>query len=82
MILANLESERHANSLIDKCKVRTILKGLEPEDQQILKDAIASPSWNINALQQALRARGVVVSYGTLRRHALKECTCGGEFYA
>lgn len=82
MLLANLEAERRENALIDKCKVRTIMLTLELEDQQILKDAIASPSWNLNALQQALKSRGLDMSYGSLRRHAQRQCKCGDEFYA
>lgn len=82
MLLANLEASRPVNKLNDQCKVRRILLSLDPDDQQILKDAIASPTWNINQLVLALKDRGISMSYNTLRRHEQKLCQCGAEFYA
>lgn len=82
MILANLEASRPVHGNRERCKIASILRELEPADQQILKDAIASPSWNTNALVTALGQRGLKVSYGTLRRHEQKLCNCEAAQYA
>lgn len=82
MLLDNLEASRPTHGNIHRCKVKDIMSTLEYEDQRILKDAIASPTWNTNALVTALRQRGLQISYGTLRRHETKQCNCSVADYA
>ena len=58
------------------CKVRALLESLEPKDQEILKEAVASPDWPTVTLSEALTKRGLIISESPLRKHRAKRCTC------
>lgn len=58
------------------CKVKQIRDSLEPSDQKILDDAIASPDWSNFALARELSRRGLRISRETLANHERKSCAC------
>ena len=61
------------------CKVRTLLQTLDDKDAQILKQAVEDiQGWPARTLQNALEARGVVLSDLTINRHRKKLCSCAG----
>lgn len=59
------------------CKVRSILENLEEKDAQILLDAINSSDWEVVALSNALRGRGLDLSTTPIAKHRKKLCSCG-----
>jgi hypothetical protein len=61
---------------VKACKVRTLLESLEPKDQEILKEAVASLDWPTVTLAEALTKRGLLISESPLRKHRAKRCTC------
>jgi hypothetical protein len=61
------------------CKVRTLLQTLDDKDAVILKAAVEDVhGWPARTLQNALEARGVVLSDLTINRHRKKLCSCAG----
>jgi len=59
-----------------RCKVRNILRDLEPGDMQILLKALGDQeSWSHEALATALRERGLEVSAAGIARHRAGKCT-------
>ena len=61
---------------IEPCKVgRTIIE-LDPDDAQIMLQALEDPRWTARALSNALRDRGVGLAKDTLEAHMKKTCRC------
>lgn len=61
---------------LEPCKVgRTIIE-LEPDDAQILIQALEDPRWTARALSNALRDRGVFLAKDTLDNHMKRTCRC------
>lgn len=58
------------------CKVKQIRDSLDPSDQKILDDAIASSEWSNFALARELSRRGLRISRETLANHERKACNC------
>jgi repressor of nif and glnA expression len=59
------------------CGVRSVLETLEPEDQEILRMALADDdSWGAKTLERALRDRGVSLGQGTITHHRRLLCSC------
>jgi len=58
------------------CKVRTIASELDPNDAKILLEAIDNPRWKIEPLRDALKAKNIEISSGTLKTHRTKACSC------
>lgn len=59
------------------CKINLIKDELEPNDYQILLDAIAdSKLWSAKGLSTALKTRGVTLADTTITRHRNKVCNC------
>ena len=61
---------------IKKCYVAETASTLSKEDAAILLEAIANPAWSINALVEALAARGVALSRTVIERHRKGKCRC------
>jgi len=61
---------------IGACKIRTIHDALKPEDQEMLKKALANPLWTHSGLARELCDRGLQISDQALRMHRLGRCTC------
>lgn len=59
------------------CKVRSILEGLDDKDAQVLLDALNNPDWEVVALSNALRSRGIELSTTPIAKHRKKLCSCG-----
>ena len=61
---------------IPACKVRSVIQGLEPKDQEILKNALANPEWPHSTLTHELNKRGIKISEQPVRTHRLGRCSC------
>jgi hypothetical protein len=62
---------------LHSCKVRTLLATMSKEDATILLNAINDHNnWPARTLQNALEARGVILSDLTIGRHRRKTCSC------
>lgn len=62
---------------IPNCRVRTVLQELEPEDSNILKDAVNNAiDWSVNGLETALSERGVKLSGKSITLHRTGRCSC------
>lgn len=59
------------------CKVREILAGLEPKDQDFLRQYLADwDTWSANQLAKALSSKGLKVSPNTVMKHRTGNCSC------
>lgn len=58
------------------CKVKTTATQLEPDDAEILLNAVMDERWTINALTVELNNRGVQISKEPIKRHREKVCSC------
>jgi hypothetical protein len=61
---------------VPACKVRSVIQGLEPKDQEILKNALANPEWPHSTLTHELNRRGIKISEQPVRTHRLGRCSC------
>lgn len=61
---------------VKKCHVALTASNLSKEDATILFEVIADPAWSINALVEALAARGVPLSRTVIERHRKGKCLC------
>lgn len=58
------------------CVLMSRATNLDPEDYQILIDAIADPKWSSNGLAVALRERGYKIHKNAVSDHRQKICAC------
>jgi hypothetical protein len=61
------------------CKVRSVIAGLEPKDQEILKKALADTQWPHSTLTHELNRRGITISEQPVRTHRIGRCSCARE---
>lgn len=62
---------------LHSCKVRTLMATMSKEDAQVLLDAVNNNNiWPARTLQNALEARGVILSDLTIGRHRRGTCSC------
>jgi hypothetical protein len=58
------------------CKVELAAQTLEPQDQKILKAAVANPAWPIAGLYTELKNRGISISEKAMTAHRKGLCQC------
>jgi len=64
-------------SRLHSCKVRTLMATMSKEDAAILLEAVNDHhNWPARTLQNALEARGVILSDLTIGRHRRGSCSC------
>ena len=61
---------------VRRCKVRTVIESLGPDDQKILIGALANPLWGDLPLSNALAERDIVISNMSIRKHRDHRCSC------
>jgi hypothetical protein len=74
-MLENLKKPERQSS----CIIRSILYKLNPEDYQILTDALVDPEWSAQALATGLRENGIIVAANSIVRHRKGGCSCDGK---
>lgn len=79
-MLENLLQERRGSLGPGTCKIRTIIRNLEPADADILSTALADVNkYSTHGIFQTLREAGIDVGYATLDRHRKNLCACRGN---
>jgi hypothetical protein len=59
------------------CRVKAVLASLEPNDRQVLEDALADTGrWSSHGLMVALKQRGVQLSVHPIINHRKGICKC------
>lgn len=59
------------------CRVRSVLDGLEDDDQDILMGALLDHDrWKTHVLSEELAKRGISASPNSIRKHRLRQCSC------
>lgn len=72
-----LEGLEPVKNRVYYCKVDLLKDELEPNDYQILLDAIADDKkWSAKGLQTALKMRGVTLADTTIAKHRNQTCNC------
>jgi hypothetical protein len=59
------------------CQVQKVAESLDPKDAEILLAAVVNPEWKYQALEMALRDKGISLGQTGIKRHRLRTCSCG-----
>lgn len=58
------------------CKVARVADTLAPDDREILLKAVMDPRWPVQKLENALRAKQILIGGNTLKLHRDENCSC------